>query len=89
MYMNQQAMATYDAIKKQDLLESQLTSRSKLRKQCYIMKKSMIISPARNFVVSVATGFVFNLAFMACIIIIYEEVKCSIKINSTCIVHSR
>jgi hypothetical protein len=37
------------------------------------MKKSMIVSPARNFVLSVAAGFVFNLSFMASIIIIYEE----------------
>ena len=75
MYMNQQAMATYDAIKKQDLLEPQLRSRSKLRRWCYNMKKGMIISPARNFVLSVAAGFIFNLAFMASIIIIYEEVS--------------
>ena len=38
MYMNQQAVANYDAIKKQDLLEPALTSRSKLRRRCFNMK---------------------------------------------------
>ena len=32
LYMNQQAVATYEAIKKQDLLEPQLASRSKMRR---------------------------------------------------------
>ena len=34
----------------------------------------MIISPMRNFVISVTAGFLFNLSFMASIIIIYEKV---------------
>ena len=87
MYMNQQAMATYDAIKKQDLLETQLTSRSNMRRWCFSMKKSMITSPARNFVISVAAGFLFNLSFMASIIIIYEKVRHLQQNNIVCPVH--
>ena len=48
----------------------------------------MIVSPARNFVLSVAAGFVFNLSFMASIIIIYEEVKCCLNGNFVTLVHS-
>ena len=48
----------------------------------------MIVSPARNFVLSVAAGFIFNLSFMASIIIIYEEVKCCFNGNFVSLVHS-
>ena len=49
----------------------------------------MIISPARNFVLSVAAGFIFNLAFMASIIIIYEEVRRYPDYNFCALVHPR
>ena len=52
------------------------------------MKKGMIISPARNFVLSVAAGFIFNLAFMASIIIIYEEVG-NLPVLTVSAVHPR
>ena len=48
----------------------------------------MIMSPARNFVISVAAGFLFNLSFMASIIIVYEKVS-HVEINYiACVVYS-
>ena len=71
MYMNQ---ANYDSIKRQDLLEAQLQSKSRLRRSCYQFKHDMIVSPSHNFLTCTVAGFLFNLPIMGSIIIVYEKV---------------
>ena len=71
MYMNQ---ANYDSIKRQDLLEAHLQSKSRLRRSCYQFKHDMIVSPSHNFLTCTVAGFLFNLPIMGSIIIVYEKV---------------
>ena len=75
MYMHQNANANYESIKKQDLLDGALQSRSGTRRRCYKLKHDMIVSPARNFMTCVCAGFLFNLPIMGAIIIVYEKVR--------------
>ena len=73
MYMNQHAAANVDSIRTQDLLESNLKSRSAIRRKCYKLKYDMIVSPMRNFISCTVAGFLFNLPIMGAIIIVYEK----------------
>ena len=71
MYMNQ---ANYDSIKRQDLLEAQLQSKSPIRRRCYKFKHDMIVSPLHNLITCTVAGFLFNIPIMGSIIIVYEKV---------------
>ena len=59
--MSQHASANFDSIKKQDLLESSLQSRSAIRRKLYKLKHDMIVSPMKNFMTCTVAGFLFNL----------------------------
>ena len=83
-YMGQHASATFDSIKKQDLIDGNLQSRSALRRQCYRMKHAMIVSSLRNLFTSTVAGFVFNLPLMGSIVIVYEKVSLFLNIMEVC-----
>ena len=70
-----QSNPNVDAIKRQDLLESQIKTRSTLRRRCYRLKYDMIVSPMKNFIACTVAGFLFNLPIMGSIIIVYEKVR--------------
>ena len=72
-YMSQQASANIESIRKQDLVETQLKSRSAIRRKCYKLKHDMIVSPMRNFITCTVAGFIFNLPIMGSIIVVYEK----------------
>ena len=73
-YLGQHASATFDSIKKQDLLDSNLQTRSAIRRRCYKMKHAMIVSSLRNLLTCTVAGFLFNLPLMGAIVIVYEKV---------------
>lgn len=71
--LQQHPAANFDSIKRQDLLESNLKTRSSLRRSCYKLKHEMIVSPIRNFISCIVAGFLFNTPMMGSIIIVYEK----------------
>ena len=75
MYLGHHAAAgaSLDQIKRADLLESNIKTRSAIRRRCYKLKHDMIVSPMKNFITCTVAGFLFNLPIMGSIIIVYEK----------------
>ena len=77
LYVSQHASANFDSIKRKDLLEPNLHSKSFLRRKAYHIKYNMIVNPIHNFISCIVAGFLFNLPIMGSIIIVYEKVSAS------------
>ena len=86
--MGQHASATFDSIKKQDLLDANIQTRSVIRRKCYKMKHAMIVSSMRNLLACTVAGFFFNLPLMGAIVIVYEKVSVNLVFFSCSSAHT-
>ena len=55
------------------MLDSNVNTKSTIRRRCYKLKYDMIVSPLRNLLTCTVVGFLFNVPIMSAIIIVYEK----------------